>query len=218
MLPKSFHAVLIVAGLFAGCTVGPTYHRPDKPMPEALQDQKAVDQRHFGDPQMTRHVTLALEQNLDLSQAIARVTQSRASLGTADATFFPARPLSGQTTRCYQSIETQSTKTLSSTPDFDRYGNVYEANLSAGWELDVFGGLRRGQKAMLADYQASEAGVTAPRLAVAAQTADIYIRIRGLQSRLKIARQHTKTQRKLRATVMRLYEKGLATKIQISQR
>lgn len=52
--------------------------------------------------------------------------------------------------------------------------------------MDIFGGLRRGRKAALADYQASGDGAAATRLAGAAQTADIYITLRGPQTRPNI--------------------------------
>ena len=67
---------------------------------------------------------------------------------------------------------------LNSTPGFDRHGNDYEADFTASWELDVRRVAAGGSRA---DYQASEAAAVATR-AVAAQTADIYITIRGLQA------------------------------------
>jgi len=81
----------------------------------------------------------------------------------------------------------------------------------------VFGGLRRGREAALADYQASEAGAVATRLAVAAQTADIYITIRGLQGRLKVARHQVQTEEDLLSTISLLYGKGLAAELQVRQ-
>ncbi|MGF6840126.1 NodT family efflux transporter outer membrane factor (OMF) lipoprotein [Paraburkholderia youngii] len=230
MLPKRTLAMLIVASLSAGCAVGPDYVRPDVPMPERFMGQTAVDQRHatatadlvtwwtaFGDPQLTRFVTLALEQNLDLAQASARVAQARAALGAANAALLPSGNVSGQAARVYQSVETPLGRVLNSTPGFDRYGNEYEANLSASWELDVFGGLRRGREAALAEYEASEAGAAATRLAVAAQTADIYISIRGLQARLNVARRQVQTQQDLLSTINLLYGKGLAAELQVRQ-
>lgn len=223
-------AVLISASLSAGCAVGPDYARPNPPMPEHFLGQAAVDQRParanadliawwtgFGDPQLTRLVTLALEQNLDLAQAAARVAQSRAGLGAASATLLPSGAVSGQAARAYQSVETPLGQVLNATPDFDRYGNSYEANLGASWELDVFGGLRRGREAALAEYQASQAGAAATRLAVAAQTADLYIAIRGLQTRIAVARQQVQTQEELLATVNLLYSQGLAAELQLYQ-
>ena len=114
-------------------------------------------------------------------------------------------------------METPLGRVLDATPGYDRYGNSYEANLEAGWELDVFGGLRRGREAALADYKASEAGVVATRLAVAAQTADVYTSIRGLQARLAIAERQVDTQQALLDKVRLLHARGLAADYQVQQ-
>lgn len=165
MPPKRAFALLVLASLSAGCTVGPDYAQPDTPLPQQYQGQAAVDRRQastsadlaawwagFGDPQLTHFVTLALEQNLDLTQAAARVSQARAGLEAAKAALVPSGSVGSQAARAYQSVETPLGQVLNSTPDFDRYGNTYEANLGASWELDVFGGLRREREAALADY------------------------------------------------------------------
>ena len=229
-MPPKHTLVALVAGLLAGCAVGPDYVRPDVPMLEQFRGQAAVDQRHapsnadlvtwwadFGDARLTRFVTQALEQNLDLAQASARVSQARAGLGAANAALLPSGNVSGQAARAYQSIETPLGKVLNSTPGFNRYGGTYEADVGASWEVDVFGGLRRGREAALADYQASEAGAVATRLAVAAQTADIYITIRGLQTRLDVARRQVQTEQDLLSTTQLLYDKGLAPELQVRQ-
>ncbi|WP_114974151.1 efflux transporter outer membrane subunit [Rhodoferax ferrireducens] len=230
MLLKRTLFMLAVASLSAGCAVGPDYLRPAPSMPDRYLGQTAVEQRHakatadfivwwggFGDPQLTRFVTLALEQNLDLAQASARVAQARAGLGAANAALLPSGNINAQGARAYQSVETPLGQVLNSRPNFDRYGNAYEASLGVGWELDVFGGVRRGREAALAEYQASEAGAAATRLAVAAQTADVYISIRGLQTRLDVARRQVQTQQKLLSTINLLYGKGLAAELQVRQ-
>jgi len=230
MLAKHAFAALVVASLSAGCAVGPDYVRTDVLELERFQGQSAVDRRHagaaadleawwtgFGDPQLTRFVTLAQQQNLDLAQASARVAQARAGLGAANAALLPSGTVSGQAARGYQSVETPLGQVLNSTPGFDRWGSSYEMNAGASWELDLFGGLRRGREAALAEYQASEAGATATRLAVAAQTADIYISIRGLQTRLKVAQDQVRTQQELLSTVRLLHGKGLAAELQVNQ-
>ncbi|WP_248799291.1 efflux transporter outer membrane subunit [Pseudomonas sp. MWU13-2105] len=223
-------ALLVSASLMAGCAVGPDYQRPDAPLSDRYQGQPAVEQRPvatpaslvawwegFGDPVLTDFVSKALEQNLDLAQASARVTQARAGLGAANAALLPSGNISGQAARSYQSVETPLGQVLNSTPGYDRYGSSYEVNLGAGWELDVFGGLRRGREAAFAEYQASEAGAAATRLAIAAQTADIYITLRGLQARLDIANRQVKTQQELLEKVRLLYGKGLAAHYQVHQ-
>jgi NodT family efflux transporter outer membrane factor (OMF) lipoprotein len=171
----------------------------------------------FNDPVLSQLINRALEQNLDLAQATARIEQARAGLGAADAALLPSATVNGQAARARQSVETPLGQVLNSDPSYNRYGSAYEANLNAGWELDVFGGLRRGKEAAFADYQASQAGAIATRLAVVAQTADLYISIRGLQARLEIARKQVDTRQQLLTTVEHLYAKGLAAELQLNQ-
>jgi NodT family efflux transporter outer membrane factor (OMF) lipoprotein len=166
---------------------------------------------------LTHFVSLAVEQNLDIAQAAARVAQSRASLRYADAALLPSGNISVSAARGYQSVETPLGQVLNATPGFDRSGSAYEANLGANWEIDAFGGLRRGREAARAEYEASEAGAVATRLAVAAQTADVYVTIRGLQARIAIARQQVETRRRLLAMFRLQYEKGIAAELQMDQ-
>lgn len=220
---------LMVGSLATGCAVGPDYVQPDMPLPPRYQAQAAASMpsevnkdiaawwTSFGDPQLARFVTLALEQNLDLAQAYARVTQARAGLAASHAALRPSAYVTGQAARAYQSVETPLGQVLNASPGFDRYGNSYETNLGASWEVDVFGGLRRGREAALADYEASQAGADATRLVVAAQTADTYIVIRGLQRRLDITRGQAKAQQDLLSTIKLLYDKGLAAELQVRQ-
>lgn len=230
MSHKRSLVALILASLSAGCAVGPDYVRPTSQMPDHFMGQSAIEQRTasssaelqswwegFNDPMLTKFVMLALEQNLDLAQASARVSQARAGLGASTSAMLPFGGVTGQASRAYQSIETPLGRVLNANPNFDRFGNLYEANLGASWEIDIFGGLRRGREAALAEYQASEAGKTATRLAVAAQTADLYIGIRGLQARLDIANHQVQTQQELLSLVKLLYDKGLVAELQLRQ-
>ncbi|MEL4886944.1 efflux transporter outer membrane subunit [Pectobacterium betavasculorum] len=235
MLPLRTLALVVTTSVMAGCAVGPDYHRPDAPLADRYQAQSAAQQstakqgntnqtaniavwwESFSDPLLNELVSRALVQNLDLAQASARMTQARAGLGAATAALLPSGNVSGQATRAYQSVETAQGQLLNSVPGYNRYGNAYETDLNASWEIDVFGGLRRGRQAALADYQASEAGVAATRLAVAAQTADIYITLRGLQTRLAVANRQVNTQQELLDKIQLLHSKGLAAEYQVRQ-
>ncbi|MXV06377.1 MULTISPECIES: efflux transporter outer membrane subunit [unclassified Xanthomonas] len=230
MLPRRSLAPLLCASVLAGCAVGPDYHRPDAPVPARYLDKAATDRgdgapaadlatwwQGFDDPLLTHFVGLAIDQNLDMAQAAARVAQARAALGATTAALLPSAQISGSAARAYQSVQTPLGQVLAATPGFDRWGNAEEANLGASWEIDLFGGLRRGREAALADYQAAHAGAAATRLAVAAQTADLYITIRGLQTRLAVAERQVQIQRDLVAKVQHLYDKGLAADYQLRQ-
>lgn len=223
-------AALLLASLTAGCAVGPAYTHPTAPLPERFQGQAEVDRRAatgsadlaqwwaaFDDAQLARLVQIALQQNLDLAQATARVAQARSAVGMANAALLPSGHVGAQAARAYPSVETPLGRVLNANPGFDRHGSSYEVNASAGWELDLFGGLRRGREAAQAEYQASEAGAVAVRLVVAAQTADVYVSIRGLQARLAIAHRQVQTQQELLDKVKLLHGKGLAAETQVHQ-
>lgn len=224
-------AVLLAATSLAGCAVGPDYHRPELAAPPAYIGSAAVVVRpdageaadalawwaRFGDPVLTGLVEKALAQNLDIAQAAARVTQARASLRSADAALLPSATVAGSAAAVHQSLETPTGRIARTTPGFDRDGEYYEANLGASWEIDLFGGLRRGSEAARADYQASQAGVAASRLSVTAQVADTYVLIRGLQKRLAVAEEQQHTQQRLVDVVRLQYDKGIAAELQLRQ-
>ncbi|WP_413674560.1 efflux transporter outer membrane subunit [Massilia cellulosiltytica] len=220
-------AAAVVAVAATGCAVGPDYRRPDAPVPDRYLGQPTAAQGPaagldawwdgFGDPQLARYVAQALAGNLDLAQAAARVAQARAGLHAADAALLPAGAVNASAARAYQSVETPLGRVAGATPGYERWGNAYEVNAAASWEIDVFGSLRRGREAASADYQASTADFVAARLAVAAQTADIYIGIRGLQARLGIARRQVATRRDLLAKVTLLHDRGVAPAYQVHQ-
>ncbi|MDB6444459.1 TolC family protein [Pseudomonas sp. 21TX0197] len=230
MPPTPRFAVMLCFGMVAGCAAGPDYSEPDLQLPAHFSTQAPAPGPDsvartdlarwwgaFNDPLLNQLVRQALEQNLDLAQASARIEQARAGLGAANAALLPSATVDAQAVRSRQSLETPLGQVLNSTPSYNRYGNAYEANLNAGWELDISGGLRRGKEAALAEYQASQAAAVATRLAVVAQTADLYVSIRGLQTRLDIARQQVKTREQLLSTIEHLYAKGLAPELQLHQ-
>jgi len=227
---KTSLIISLIASLTVGCAVGPDYVRPDTALPQHYFDQEAIEQQGigataptsawwegFGDPQLNRLVALALSQNLDISQAAARITQAKAGVVSANAALLPSASISAQGARAHQSLETPLGRVLSSTPGYDRNGSSYDVNIGASWELDLFGGLRRDREAALAEYQASEAGAAAVKLAVAAQTADLYMTIRGLQVRLDVAGRQIQTQQELLAKIKQLHDQGLAAELQLRQ-
>jgi multidrug efflux system outer membrane protein len=66
--------------------------------------------------------------------------------------------------------------------------NNYQANLSASWELDVWGRLRRLNESARADLLASEEGRRTVILSLVSSVATSYITLRDLDQELKIAR------------------------------
>ena len=222
--------VLPVFALITGCTVGPDYARPVLETPSGFIGEPAVTARGapafasnspdwwsaFGDPTLTDLVAGALKQNLDIVQAVARVTQARAGLRGADAALLPSGNVAASAAALRLSGETLQGRQLQGFGT-SRNQEVYEGALSAGWELDLFGGLRRDREAAFADYHASQAAAAAARLSVAAQVADTYIAVRGVQARIAVAEEQVATQRRLVDTIGLQYRKGIAAELQLRQ-
>src|SRR5262245_48513116 len=102
-------AALLLALFSAGCTVGPNYRRPDTPVPQSFAEasscaassdaELAAWWNAFGDPQMNELVNRALEQNLDIEIAAARIREARAHEGVAGAAALPQVDAQGSVTR-----------------------------------------------------------------------------------------------------------------------
>lgn len=214
----------------AACTTGPDYQRPQIVSPDRFMGEPAFVAREaaktaelvawwrsFDDPLLAELVEEALRDNLDVAQAVARVTQARAGLRAANAALLPSAQVTANGAYVSQSLETPTGRALGNAPGFQRGTELYDAGIDASWELDLFGGVRRGQEAARADYLASQAGASGARIAVAAQAAETYVAIRGLQSRLAIATEQVETQRRLVEIVSLQYRKGVAAELQLRQ-
>ncbi|WP_338338988.1 efflux transporter outer membrane subunit [Xanthomonas euvesicatoria] len=171
----------------------------------------------FNDPFLTYYVALALQQNLDLEQATARIDQARAQLAGANSALLPRGDVNGQAATLRQSNETAIGQIARTFPGYDRDIESYEANLAVGWELDLFGSQRRRRDAARAEYTAARASAAATHLAISAQVAETYVNIRGLQTRLGITRKQVDIQRRLLEIVRLQNSKGVAADLQVSQ-
>lgn len=230
-MPRARSTLLLAPLLImAGCAAGPAYQRPLVAVPARFHNADAIDARPastpvdlvtwwrgFNDPTMVTLVEEALRNNLDIAQAAARVQQARAGLRAANAALLPSGQGTANATYQSQSLETPIGRALSAAPGFERSTGLYGAGVGASWEPDVFGGLRNGQTAARADYAMSRAEVSGVRISVAAQTAEIYLTIRGLQQRLAIAVEQVETQRRLVAIVDLQFRKGVAAELQLRQ-
>ena len=114
---------LCAALALISCKTGPNYAKPNMEMPdrykseqnEAASAQTTPDRewwRLFEDPELDTLMTQALEANLDIKAAIARVEQSRATAASAKSSFFPTISLNPSATRSRTpAAETPDTKT-----------------------------------------------------------------------------------------------------------
>jgi len=222
----------VALGLLLGaCAVGPNYVKPEsKLIPfhnkvEAPAPQTAaftpppLDSwwTGFNDPMLVTVVQRALDQNLDLAAAYARVQQARAVAKGAGAALLPTFDLQGGATAYHLSDRNPQDILDTEVPGFKRNVEDYQAGGAASWEIDLFGGLRRGAKAASEEEAAAEADRVGTRITVAADAADAYLQIRGYQARLAVALQQVSDDEHLLKIVHSRYDAGSGNGREIAQ-
>lgn len=211
----------------AACAVGPDYQRPDTPLPAqyratgALSAQAAPEAawwHAFGDPVLDGLIADALNDNLDLQAAWARVRQARAQRGVTAGADWPQIGLQAQASRDAWSLNGEQFANLPPAliPHPRHQFTDERIGVSAAWEIDLFGYRARSVEAATARLGGREAAAQATALAVAAEVARDYLDLRGLDARARIARRA----RDLAAERLRLIRlqqsAGLAGGIEVS--
>jgi NodT family efflux transporter outer membrane factor (OMF) lipoprotein len=207
-------AFLLASVAVTGCTVGPDYHRATIDLAARYHTRvpiAAASDRwweSFGDPILDRLVVEALAQNLDIAAAAARVDQARAAARGASAALLPQVGIGASAEQRSQSLRTP-VGAVSNRLGLPRSYSLYELGPQAAWELDLFGGLRRGREAARAEYASADAERAFVRLSVAAELVDAYLQLRGLQARFDVASRQLETERRLAALVRQQAQEGI---------
>ena len=215
---KAFVAAVVVASLSA-CAAGPDYRRPDIQLPTSYINGVAIVAadnttdhwwRGFNDPVLDRVIDRALAQNLELAQVSARMDQARAAAREAGSALAPRVDLNASSSRVHSSLKSPMGEVANAVGAPRNYDD-YSVGAQASWEIDLFGGLRRGRDAARADAEVAEVSAAAMRIATAAETADAYLTLRGLQARLAVAEEQQETQARLAELIRQRAGQGVAS-------
>jgi multidrug efflux system outer membrane protein len=163
----------------------------------------------FQDDVLASLLREAVANNQDLAIAVARVAAARASAGVARADLFPHLEAQLDATR------TRSSREVVSFGESTRWD--YRAAIAASWELDLWGRLRRGHEAALAEYAASEEGRRAALVTLVGDVAEAYFDLRELDLELEITRETTETRRKTSELFARRLEQGVSSDLETAQ-
>ena len=186
---KSVIAALL-ALLASGCMVGPDYVRPQVETPPAwrLSEQVANDLantawwQQFDDPVLDDLVRTALRENHDLMIAAARIEEFAGNYGLVRAGLFP------QVGAGYEAKRQRDISAVVVGAGSGTTYNSYNAVLSATWEIDIWGRIRRQTEAARAQLLASEEGRRGVILSLVGSVAGAYVNLRDLDRQLEIAR------------------------------
>lgn len=183
--------MLVFSFLLTGCTLGPKYKRPERPVPDvyrglapdwgkqtnaSLADEKwwAV----FDDPQLQALIREALANNYDLQIAATHILQAQAALGITRADQFPS--VSG----AISALNERSPRSHA-TPEFE--SSPIQVSLSLAWELDFWGKFRRATEAARAELLATEWGQRAVVWTLVSNVAAAYFQLLELDVEMEIS-------------------------------
>jgi NodT family efflux transporter outer membrane factor (OMF) lipoprotein len=197
--------------VLAACAVGPDYRRPALDAPAAWSEAAPAAQvdpsltlaawwERFDDPLLTSLVERAVRANLDVRVASARVREAEALQGVAGADRWPALG-----------------SAASASAGTGRANSEVLGVLSLFYEIDVFGRVRRSVEAARADEEAAILDRRAVLLAVAAEVATSYIRLRGLEHGLATVRRNLGTQRETLDLTEAQRRVGLASDLDVER-
>jgi multidrug efflux system outer membrane protein len=187
---------LLLAAALSACMVGPDYRRPDVDVPtswrlgttEANEISNIAWWDRFQDPVLSNLVRTALANNKDLKVATANVDAAAAQYGIVRSAQFPQVDANASATR--QGV---SQTTVIAVPGGKHVFNDYRVNLSASFELDLWGKLRRSTESAQASLLASEQGRGTVVLTLVSNVASGYIQLLGLDRQLEIAQYTSNT-------------------------
>jgi NodT family efflux transporter outer membrane factor (OMF) lipoprotein len=205
--------------LAACTTVGPDYQAPSPaaaepnaaaPFASAASPAFTGDEPPgrwwslFNDPVLDRLVEQALAANTDLRVAAANLAQARAVLREVRGNRLPSTTVSGGATYGDPGEAAGS-------------GALLDAGFDVGYQLDLFGRLRRATEASRADVEAVQAAFDLARVTVAAETARAYVDACSAGRQLSVAQESVSLQEQTFDLTRRLQAGGRGTALETGQ-
>ena len=204
------------------CMIGPDYKPPPTPVAKVWMEggKASVDtgrQQYrdwwsvFDDPVLSQLIDIAYRQNLSLMTAGVRVLEARAQLGVAIGEFYPQQQLVSASVSYNGLPISEPFNFINNTHWSDSFG------AQAGWELDVWGKLRRGIETADDSFLASVADYDDVLVTLTADVASDYVQIRTLEKQIMIARDNVVRQRDAYKIALAKYRGDAATKRDVFQ-
>src|SRR5580765_1357914 len=206
-------ASLGLALITTGCApLGPNYVRPPVPTPthyrfaSLVQAESLADApwwRVFEDPQLQALIRDAIDSNLDVRAAVARVEFARAQAGIAKSFLRPQ-------------VDGVASYTAQQNVGEDvQHGGTYGFSLS--WEIDLFGRIRREHEASVARLLATEQGYRGVLVTLVGDVTSTYFLLRQLDAELEIGRRTLETNDQTLAYFQNRLDGGVSNRLEVDR-
>jgi NodT family efflux transporter outer membrane factor (OMF) lipoprotein len=224
---------VVLAGILAGCAVGPDYQTPDGALPVAFLTQPAIKEpasggaspdlwqwwRTLHDPQLNALIERALLNNLDLKIALDRLQQARLQLVVIGSQALPELNGSAGGGVGTGSDETKgrASQTLRSADNTTGFKSINQiGGLDAEWEIDVFGKIARRVEAQTYTAEALKEARDWVYVVIAADIARLYFDLRARQDRLQILDRGIDAARKILDLAQTRLDRGLTNELDVT--
>ncbi|MDR0770055.1 MAG: efflux transporter outer membrane subunit [Burkholderiales bacterium] len=213
---------MLPAVLLTGCMVGPDYVRPPFDIPAAYSEP-AAGWKHahpsdapidalwwepYGDETLNRLMSEVAIDNQNLKAAEARYRQAQAQLRAVTAGLFPT--LNASTT-----VGRGQSANLGGIPRGPT--NQYNFSLSAAWDADLWGSVRRSIEAQSANVQVSEAQLAALRLSTQTTLLQTYIALRVSDAQQRLMTETVAAYTRSLEMTQNRYQAGIITRADVAQ-
>ncbi len=219
--------ILIILFFTGACTMGPDYQRPTLTSPAEYRHGVGADKiwrqaipaddlprgewwRIYQDPILNELQQRAAANNLELRAALARLEQARALTRISEADLLPRLDLqpSGQRARKPADLapagQARTTTTLN-------------LPLIFGYELDLWGRLRRLSEAAKADFAAGAADFENFRLLLHGEVARTYFALRTLDGEIQLLEKTLELRQKNQRLMASRFQHGLNDRLGLSR-
>ncbi|BCA58021.1 Fis family transcriptional regulator [Sphingomonas sp. HMP6] len=241
MTRLSVAIALLGATLLAGCTVGPDYRAPTLAVPPSFAEPQgsasgaAVDPARwwttFGDPVLTALVERALKDSPDVAIAASRVRQARLQEIAAYAVGRPTVHAVGNVSH----VEFSKNAGFSSLASLFSGGSgggsssgggialpgggitTFAAGFDASWEIDLFGGGRRGVESAVARTDAAIWSQRDAAVTLSAEVAQAYFALRQDQAQIAVVEEERGHQRRALEIAGNIAKVGLSPQIDVTR-
>ena len=213
--------------LFAGCTLGPDYQRPEMDILPAFrgdtQTPLAFDQTQnlsfgelkwwdiFRDEKLQELIKIGLSDNYSIQIAAARIAQVRGFYGITRAEQYPQLGLNIDTNRRQLSNEAEIP-----VGQYDLITN-HKFSLDLSFELDLWGKLSRATESAQAQILSTEAAKNIVIATLVSEIAKAYFELRDLDHELEISQRTLKSREESLSLVKFREQSGAGSKLDVRQ-
>lgn len=164
--------------------------------------------RNFHDSQLNRYVDQALRHNSDVLIARERVNEYQARVDAADSALFPELDAGISGTRA---------RSQSAATGLPIYSTLYKGNLTASYNVDIWGASRSASRAADASLEAQKAAAAAADLTVATNVASGYLTLLSLDAQLQVTQSTLAAREDALKLARRQYETGYTSRLELMQ-